>query len=50
MMLQSGEKVDIVHVYEHYEGRVDGQFVVSGDTWNEVYKELEERLYNYGNS
>ena len=42
---QSDERVNIIHVHEHYEGRVDGQFVVSGDTWNEVYKELEEMEY-----
>ena len=44
-MLQGDERVDIIHVHEHYEGLVDGQFVVSGDTWNEVYKNLEEMGY-----
>lgn len=42
--------MDIIKVHEHYEGRVDGKFVVSGDTWNEVYKDLVEMEYNYGNS
>ena len=45
MMLQRYEIVDIIHVHEHYEGHVDGKFVVSGDTWNEVYKDLLEMGY-----
>jgi hypothetical protein len=44
-MLQGDERVDIVHVYDHYEGRVDGEFVVSGYTWNEVYNDLVEMGY-----
>lgn len=45
MMLQGDERVDIICVQGHYEGRVDGEFVVSGDTWNEVYHDLEEMGY-----
>ena len=43
--LQFVEKVDIIQVRSHYEGLVNGQFVVSGDTWNEVYKDLQEMRY-----
>ena len=45
MMLQGDESVDIVHVQDHYEGYVDGEFVVSGDTWKEVYDDLVEMGY-----
>lgn len=44
-MSHKGERVDIIHVHEHYEGRVNGEFVVSGDTWNEVYRDLTEMGY-----
>lgn len=44
-MLHGDERVDIIHVQEHYEGLIDGQFVVSGDTWNEVYNDLLEMGY-----
>lgn len=43
--LQFDEIVDIVSVGGHYEGRVNGQFVVSGDTRNEVKNELSEMGY-----
>lgn len=39
------ERVDIVCSEGHYEGRVNGEFVVSGDTYNEVYCDLEEMGY-----
>ena len=45
MMLQGNEIIDIVHANDHYEGLVDGYFVVSGDTWNEVYYDLVEMGY-----
>lgn len=45
MMLHEGDRVDILHVHEHYEGRVNGQVVVSGDTWNEVFHDLVEMGY-----
>ena len=41
-MLQGDNRVSITSVNGHYEGRIDGQFVVSGDTWNEVYNDLNE--------
>lgn len=44
-MLQGDERVDIISVNGHYEGQVDGIFVVSGDTWTEVYKDLLEMEY-----
>lgn len=37
--------VEIRHVMEHYEAYIDGQFIVSGDTYHEVEKELEELGY-----
>lgn len=43
--LQFAERIDIVQVRGHYEGFVNGEFVVSGDTWNEVYKDLSEMRY-----
>ena len=42
MMLHGDERVDIICSQGHYEGHVDGEFVVSGDTWNEVYRDLVE--------
>lgn len=45
VMLQGDERIDIVCVHGHYEGHVDGEFVVSGDTWNEVYNDLVEMGY-----
>lgn len=44
-MLQGDESIDIICVNGHYEGYVSGQFVVSGDTWNEVYNDLLEMRY-----
>lgn len=44
-MLQEGEGVVIIPVSGHYEGHVHGQFVVSGDTRNEVYNDLLEMGY-----
>lgn len=38
-------KIEIRHVMEHYEAFVDGQFVVSGDTFNEVLKDLRKIGY-----
>lgn len=37
--------VEIIHVREHWEGYVDGEFVVSGDTYSEVYTDLLEAGY-----
>ena len=45
VMLQDDNSVEIIHTHEHYEGWVNGQFVVSGDTWNEVCKDLLEMGY-----
>lgn len=45
MTSQGYERVNIVYVNEHYEGYVNGRFVVSGDTWNEVYNDLVEMGY-----
>ena len=39
------EKIEIRHVMEHYEAFVNGQFVVSGDTLNEVIEELRKMGY-----
>ena len=36
------EKIEIRHVMEHYEAFVNVGFVVSGDTFNEVLKDLRE--------
>ena len=36
------EKIKIRHVMEHYEEFVNGQLVVSGDTFNEVLEDLRE--------
>ena len=44
-MLQGDDRIDIILEHGHYEGRVDGQFVVSGDSWNEVYNDLIEMGY-----
>lgn len=45
MISQRDERVDIICVHGHYEGHVNGKFVVSGDTWNEVHKDLLEMGY-----
>lgn len=39
------EKIEIRHVMEHYEVFVNGKFVVSGDTFNEVFKDLRKMGY-----
>lgn len=39
------EKVDIIQVGGHYEGLVNGRFVVSGDNRNEVENDLSEMGY-----
>ena len=38
-------KIEIRHVMEHYEAFVTGKFVVSGDTFNEVLKDLRKMGY-----
>ena len=45
VMSLANDGVSIFHVHEHYEGRVNGQFVVSGDTEYEVYEDLVEMGY-----
>ena len=44
-MVCNGRKVDIIYVREYFAGYVDGEFVVSGDTWTEVYDDLVEMGY-----
>ncbi len=39
------EKIEIRHVMEHYEAFVNGQLVVSGDTFNEVLEDLRKMGY-----
>ena len=39
------EKIEIRHVMEHYEVFVNGRFVLSGDTLNEVLEELRKMGY-----
>ena len=39
------EKIEIRHVMEHYEALVNGRFVLSGDTLNEVIEELRKTGY-----
>ena len=39
------EKIEIRHVIGHYEVFVNGQFVLSGDTLNEVIEELRKTGY-----
>lgn len=39
------EKIKIRHVMEHYEAFVNGQLVVSGDTFNEVLEDLRKMGY-----
>ena len=36
------EKIKIRHVMEHYEAFVNGELVVSGDTFNEVLEDLRK--------
>lgn len=40
------EKIEIRHVRGHYEAFVNGRFVVSGDTLNEVLEELRKTGYS----
>lgn len=44
-MLQGDDRIDIRCTRGHYEAYVDEQFVVSGDTWTEVYNDLLEMGY-----
>lgn len=44
-MLQGDKRFDILSVNGHYEGHVNGEFVVAGDTWNEVFSDLIEMGY-----
>ena len=39
------EKIEVRHVMDHYEAFVNGKFVVSGDTFDEVIKELRKVGY-----
>ena len=39
------EKIKIRHVMDHYEALVNGQLVVSGDTFNEVLEDLRKMGY-----
>ena len=43
--LQLDDQIEIIQVCGHYEGRVNGKFIVSGDTWTEVKNELSEMRY-----
>lgn len=36
--------IEIKEVDEHFEGFVDGKFIVSGDTYGEVYRDIQEEL------
>ena len=38
-------KIEIRHVMEHYEAFVNGKFVASGDTFNEILEELRKMGY-----
>lgn len=43
---QKTNSVDIRCVQGHYEAYDDNnEFIVSGDTWNEVYNDLKEMKY-----
>ena len=44
-MLQGDDRIDIIIERGHYEGMVNGESVVSGDSWNEVYNDLMEMGY-----
>lgn len=39
------EKIEVRHVMDHYEAFVNGKFAVSGDTFDEVIKELRKMGY-----
>ena len=44
-MLQLEIEVEIISTRGHYEGRVGGKLVVSGDSYTEVYNDLQEMGY-----
>lgn len=44
-MLLDDDDIIITSVKDHYEAYLHGEFVVSGDTWNEVYNEIKEMRY-----
>ena len=44
-MLQLEVVVEIISVRGHYEGRVGGDIVVTGDSYAEVYNDLQEMGY-----
>lgn len=35
---------DIIHVMDHYEGYIGNRFIVSGDTYYEVYRDMIDYL------
>ena len=35
----------IIHIRDHWEGYIDGEFYCSGDTFNEVADEVLKRVY-----
>lgn len=39
------EKIELRYVMEHYEAFVNGKFVVSGDTLNEILEEIRKMGY-----
>ena len=39
------EKIEIRHVMEHYEAFVNGELVVSGDTFNDALEDLRKMGY-----
>lgn len=45
MILQGDDRVDIRYVQGHYQGYFNDEFIVSGDTWAEVYNDLLEMGY-----
>jgi hypothetical protein len=45
VILQEDNVVNITRKGGHYEGCVNGKFIVSGDTWKEVYTDLLEMGY-----
>lgn len=44
-MLQGDDRIYILPFHGHYVGVVDGEVIVSGDNWTEVYRELLEMGY-----
>ena len=45
MAMLHEQGVQIINIGGHYEARVNGQFVVSGDTEDEVHQDLIEMGY-----